>query len=156
MEKIYVETTILGYLASRPSTRPHVAKRQKKTHQWWDEKRPFCRCFCSELVRLEAQAGDPKRAEERLKYLALLEMLENSQEGEKLAELFELQGPMPPTSVADAVHLASATLAGADFLLTWNCAHLANPSLLKILRPLAEDSGYRLPTVCTPEDMVGN
>ena len=154
MEIVYIETTILGYLASRPSPRQQIAKRQKVTHFWWHEKREACRCVSSELVRLEAREGNLEQARERLKYLEQVEIVELNQEVEELAEIFVQKGRMPLSSLADAVHLASATLAGAHILLTWNCAHLANPDLLKSLRPLADSLGYCLPRVCTPEELM--
>jgi len=155
MGTVYIETTILVYLASWPSSRVQIAERQKNTHRWWHESRKSFRCLSSELVRLECQAGDPGQARERLKYLEQLEMTEITLAAEELAEVFVKRGPMPSSSIADAVHLACAAMAQADVLLTWNCAHLANPDLLGSLRPLADSLGYCLPRVCTPEELMG-
>ena len=55
---------------------------------------------------------------------------------------------------SDAVHLAAATLSGADYLLTWNCRHLANAHVVKRLHKEAERRGWELPTVCTPLEMM--
>lgn len=57
---------------------------------------------------------------------------------------------------SDAVHLAAATLRGADYLLTRNCRHLANAHVVKRLHKEAEQRGWDLPTVCTPLEMMGD
>ena len=74
---------------------------------------------------------------------------------DELAEAFLSAGALPAKAKADAVHLAVATSHRVDYLLTWNCKHLANAEILSRLRPVAEQRGYRMPVVCTPLQLMG-
>lgn len=56
-------------------------------------------------------------------------------------------GSLPPTAKSDAIHLAVATIARADYLLTWNCRHLANAQILRRLERESIRFGWELPTV---------
>ena len=71
-----------------------------------------------------------------------------------MAGSFLSTGALPQTMLPDAVHLAAATLSGADYLLTWNCKHLANAHVLRRLRKEAEKQGWTLPDVCTPLELM--
>ena len=55
----------------------------------------------------------------------------------------------------DAAHIALATVHRMDVLLSWNCRHIANPAIQLRLRRLAERSGWALPAICTPYEMIG-
>ena len=62
---------------------------------------------------------------------------------------------LPPAVISDALHAATASLHQVDFLLTWNCRHLANPHLQKQLRAFITERGLTLPEICTPIEFVG-
>jgi hypothetical protein len=67
-----------------------------------------------------------------------------------IIRLFQLS----PKAYTDASHLALAIVHRMDYLLTWNCTHLANAVLQK---ELVEYCGYHqlhIPIVCTPETLV--
>ena len=72
-----------------------------------------------------------------------------------LAQVFLSAGPLPQKAKADAVHLAFASVYRINYLLTWNCKHLANAQIQWRLRPVAERHGYGLPIVCTPLQLMG-
>ena len=74
-------------------------------------------------------------------------------EAERLAEAF-LEAALPARAAIDAAHLSIATVCGAKYLLTWNCAHLANAQVLDRLEPIALRLGFALPRVCTPEELM--
>lgn len=78
-----------------------------------------------------------------------------SKDAVELAAQFLATGSLPPAARADAVHLAVATLAKADYLLTWNCRHLANAQILRRLEREAARRGWELPNVCTPLELMG-
>lgn len=59
---VYVETTIISYLAARPSRDLIMAARQQLTHEWWDRRRPAFYVYVSELVIAEAQWVTRKRS----------------------------------------------------------------------------------------------
>ncbi len=79
-----------------------------------------------------------------------------STEAEDLSQAFRATGALPPNAQTDAAHLAIATAAGADYLLTWNCRHLANAQILRRLEREALRHGWKLPHVCTPAELMGD
>lgn len=83
-------------------------------------------------------------------------MVETPDEAESLSAAFMATGALPPRAQSDAAHLAIATAVNADYLLTWNCRHLANAQILRRLEREAEKQGWRLPKVCTPPELMGD
>ena len=124
------------------------------TRDWWDNQRPLYDCVTSAETLREASAGDPLAAAERLKALAGFPLIEIGSEVEAAALSFLETGAIPETMRADAIHLAAASHAGADYLLTWNCRHLANAHVLRRLEKEAARQGWQLPTVCTPLELL--
>ncbi len=153
METVYLETTVVSYLVSRPSKELLVAARQQLTQDWW-ERRSVFDCFISDLVLVEAAEGDSEQAALRLQALEGIRRLAATAPGEELATAF-LAHVLPKKAAGDAAHLAIATVANVKYVVTWNCAHLANAQLLDRLEPIARAAGYRLPRVCTPEELMG-
>lgn len=151
---VYVETTIVSYLASRESRDTLLAAHQEITARWWRERGPLFALVVSELVYQEASAGDPVAAQKRLSLLSGLQVLAISEEAVRLADKLVAEGPIPRESDADALHIALAALAGVDYLLTWNCKHLANAALRFRIESLVEDNGYECPIICTPEELM--
>ena len=86
----------------------------------------------------------------------MLPRLAVSADAEELARLFLSTGCLPPKAARDAVHLAVATATAADYLLTWNCRHLANAQILRHLEREARRAGRLLPQVCTPLELMGD
>ena len=130
-----------------------MASDQKFAHEWWDKQRPKFLLYSSLLVRLEASRGDAAAAQRRLGYLngiTELEVLPGIEQLEAdLIRLFQL----PPRAAADAGHLALVILHRIDYLLTWNCTHLANASLQKDLMEYCHYHKLHVPIVCTPKSL---
>jgi hypothetical protein len=82
--------------------------------------------------------------------------LELNDEARELARGFLKAGLIPAKAVEDAFHVAIATLHGMDYLLTWNCRHIANAEIIRRLAEFCEGLGYELPTLCTPEQLMGD
>ena len=152
---IYVETSIISYLAARPSRDLITAARQQVTHTWWRERRPEFDLYVSQVVLAEAAAGDPQAATRRAELLAQLPLLDVTPEVAELAAALIEQTPLPPRAGADAVHIAIATYYGLDFLLTWNSAHIANAALRPRIEEVCRQSGFRPPVICTPDELMG-
>ena len=134
METVYIETTIVSYLAANPSREAILAAHQQLTRQWWQDQRPAYHCLVSGETLTEAARGDVEQARLRLEALQGLPVLPITAEVETLADAVLQSGSLPAAARSDAIHVAAATLAGVDFLLTWNCRHLANPHLQKQLQ----------------------
>jgi hypothetical protein len=78
----------------------------------------------------------------------------SSPEAVSLAERLAGSGPIPREHAADALHVAIAAVNGIDYLLTWNCKHLANALLRARIESLVEEAGYVSPIICTPEELM--
>jgi hypothetical protein len=63
---------------------------------------------------------------------------------------------MPIKAIADSLHVATAAFHGIDFLMTWNCAHIANAERIETVREIIRTSGYVPPVICTPDELMGN
>src|SRR5438046_502857 len=124
---IFIETTIPSDYISRPSRNLLQFARQELTREWWDARRHEFDLFTSQLVLDEASEGEPAKATERLKLLAGLELLDLNEQVEALATKLVGSGILPATAIRDASHLAAPGVHGMNFLLTWNCKHIANP-----------------------------
>jgi len=58
-------------------------------------------------------------------------------------------------AATDAAHIAIAAVHGMDFLLTWNCVHIANAAIAKALGSICREHAYECPVICTPEELMG-
>lgn len=154
MQTVYIETTIPSYLGAHPSRQEPMASHQKLTHRWWNDQRHKFLLYSSVLVRLEASRGDANAAQRRLAYLNGITELDVLPETVRLeADLIRLF-QLPPRAAADAGHLAMAILHRMDYLLTWNCTHLANATLQKELMDYCLYHKLHLPIICTPETLI--
>ncbi len=131
-----------------------IAAHQEITLQWWEQRAGAFALVISELVREEAGGGDPAAATERLAAIENLPILAVSNEAVALAEHLVTAGPIPNSSAADALHVAIAAVNGIDYLLTWNCKHLANAVHRHQIEALVQEAGYACPVICTPEELM--
>jgi len=154
-KRVYIETSIVSYLVARPSRDLVAAAHQQITVQWWDQRRADFALICSQLVIDEAARGDVHAAARRLEILAGIPMVVIDESAQDLAAKLLQHGALPSKAAADALHIAIATLADADFLLTWNCTHIANAEKLPLISQAVTGAGLRLPVICTPESLLG-
>jgi predicted nucleic acid-binding protein len=151
---VYIETSIVSYLAADPSRHSVTLRNQQLTHAWWNTRRDEYELFTSELVVSEAADGNPRLAQRRLALLAPIQLLDvEVMEAEQFANELRIRVPMPPQAYADAMHIAAAALRGMAHVLTWNCKHIANPRLQPRIRRVCEALGYNMPVLCTPADL---
>ncbi|PDO09205.1 MAG: hypothetical protein BLM47_13915 [Candidatus Reconcilbacillus cellulovorans] len=125
-ETVYIETTIPSYLAARPRRDVVVAGHQQITHDWWIHHKERFDLFISEAVIQEAVKGDPDAASRRMRYIADIPLLPITGEIIELAKQYLALLSIPLKSALDAVHLACCVKHKMDFMLTWNCKHLAH------------------------------
>lgn len=109
---LYLETTIIGYLASWPSRDLVTAANQQITHDWWRERRQSYDLYISDFVIVECAAGDANAAKERAGFLGDIAQLGVTDEVEKLAEELLRQIPLPDKAALDASHIAVAAVHG--------------------------------------------
>lgn len=151
---VYLETTVFGYLAMRVSSVLRVAANQQTTREWWENHRQRFDLFVSRFVVDECSDGDPVAAEERLVYLEGIPLLQLSDDVNSLAELLLNDVPLPEKAGIDALHITVAATNGIQYLLTWNCKHIANPHLRPRIEGLCRDLGYEPPVICTPQELL--
>jgi hypothetical protein len=150
-----LETTIASYLTARRSRNLIVAGHQELTIEWWRQHRQRFEVFISDLVLQEAARGDRKAASKRLAEMAGVKVLAMNEEARQLAREFIERRLIPEKAVDDAFHVAIATAQGMDFLLTLNCRHIANAENITPLQAACKDLGYEMPTLCAPEQLMG-
>jgi len=156
MARAYLETSVISYLVAWPSRDLVVAGHQQVTHDWWHSRRSSFDLYISQRVIDEAEGEDEEAAARRLTILSHLPLLDLNEEVVSLADDLVRERVFPETAAADAVHVAVATVHGMDFLLTWNCRHIANAEIVRAAMDICDDRGYEMPTICTPEELMGD
>lgn len=154
--KVYIETTVVSYLTARPSRDLIIAAHQQITQEWWDNRRGSFDLYVSQFVIRESGAGDAAMAQKRLEALEEISLLSISQEALALARALIEKGPIPEKAETDALHIAVAAANGMDYLLTWNCKHIANAEMQIGIGKLCRAAGFEPPVICTPEELLGS
>lgn len=151
--KVYLETTIVSYLTAWRSRDLVMAANQELTHEWWEGSRGAFDLFVSQAVLQECRAGDSGAAGRRMEILQDIPRLDMTEDVETLAANLMAGIPLPPKAKADALHIAIAAVNGMDYLLTWNCAHIANATLRSRIEAVCRAAGFGPPVICTPQEM---
>jgi hypothetical protein len=152
--KVYIETSILSYLTARPSNDIRVVANQNTTIEWWETRRSSFDVFISEFVIAEASLGNPVAAKKRLEAMAALPKLLTSNEVRGLAKVLISEGPIPAKAEVDAFHIAVAAVNGMEYLLTWNCTHIANAVMRPKIEKICRQQGIEPPMICTPQELM--
>ena len=153
-ESIYIETTVVSYFTSKPSRDIIVIAHQEITRQWWPAAIRRFNVFISEVVIEEAGSGDQEAAKKRLEELKDFPHLELNDKVEEMAQVYMEKLEISEKSFRDAAHLAIASVHDIDYLVTWNCAHLANGEVIKRLIKINGSFGIHTPIICTPEELM--
>jgi predicted nucleic acid-binding protein len=152
---VYIETSVFSYLTAWRSPKLVMAANQEATRDWWDSRRPQFDLFVSTIVVLEASAGDPDAAKRRTNEIGDLPVLDVSVEVELLAAQLLSGAALPEKAKADALHIAVAAVHGVNYLLTWNCKHIANAAKRPAIEAICRMAGYEPPIICTPLELMG-
>ncbi len=152
--KVYLETTIVSYLTAWRSPQLVMAANQEATRDWWDGRKNDFDLFISQAVIEEASVGDREAARRRLEVLGGIPELDVSDEARELAKQLVAKVPLSPNAEVDALHIALATTHGMDYLLTWNCRHIANAALRHRVEAVCRSAGYQPPIMCTPLELM--
>ncbi|MFM2003813.1 MAG: hypothetical protein RI963_3239 [Planctomycetota bacterium] len=152
---VYFETTVVGHIAARQQSEIIVAARQLSSCRWWAGRDKY-RIFVSQVVIDECSAGDATAASERLDLLADKEVLAITAEAKSLASELMLRHGIPHSEPRDALHISLAAVHGIDYLLTWNFRHIANAETRATIEQICRDCGYRPPSICSPDELMGD
>jgi predicted nucleic acid-binding protein len=138
---VYLETTIPSYLTARPSRDLLTAARQQLTSDWWEDRRHGFECVISQVVLDECGIGNAEAANRRLEKISGLSLLVTTPAAIELAARLIESGLVPKEASDDALHIATATVHEAAYLLTWNFKHIANATKMKDLRDMCSSLG---------------
>ena len=152
--KLYIETSVISYLAARPSKDVVVAGQQASTQRWWKEKRRNYQLFASKLVWQEAGEGNVHAVHRRLKFMRALRWLQVTSEVLQLSEALVESKALPPNAADDATHIALGAAYRMEFLLTWNFTHINNPATEEQVRIVCRRHGFHCPVICTPDQLL--
>ena len=147
---VYIETTIPSYyFDSRPSLEFEI----DRTREWWNEERYNYELVTSEVVLAELDHPRNPYREGCLSLIDGLPALQVTDEVSEIAEVYIARTIMPRSKVLDSLHLAIASYYRVDFLLTWNCRHLANANKYHAIRQVNAELGLFVPILTTPYDL---
>lgn len=154
MDAVYIETSIVGHLRQKPSSQVVTAARQLLTHQWWNEERFRYQLDASQFVIDEAAAGDSTLASECLVLLEGIPLLSLDPVVAEIADEILSRAILPASVRTDALHIALVAYHRIQYLLTWNCRHIANARILPRIHSVLNDLSIPIPFVCTPEELL--
>ena len=147
---VYIETTIPSFHCE-VRAEPEMAFRRDITRRWWEHERPGFDLCTSFLTLDELGNGEFPGKEDALRLLDGLHILEITGEVKSIANIYVRHQLMPGRDMADALHIALAVYYRVDFLLTWNCRHLANPNKTRHFQVINGEMGYWSPIITTPD-----
>ena len=153
-QKIYIETSVVSYLVSSPSTNIVTAGHQSATRDFWRTLSDFS-VYISDIVIQESSKGDKFQAKNRLEALTGFPVLEIDDQTKELARLLLRGNAVPEKYPEDALHIAVAARHGIDVIVTWNFKHINNPFTRMMVRQLIENNGFVCPEICSPDEFIG-
>ena len=151
-KSVYLETSLISYLTNRPSRDIVTAGHQVITRDWWETRRDHFELF---VVKDEVAQGTPEAAAARLAALEGIQLLDVTDTVINFAEGLISNRIVPAKAATDALHIGLACVNETDYLLTWNCTHIANAQCFRAITAHCEDRGYVAPIICTPEELSG-
>ncbi|MCD4726517.1 MAG: type II toxin-antitoxin system VapC family toxin [Pirellulales bacterium] len=152
--KIYIETSIPSFYCTT-RTDPESVACKGWTQHWWDFKREGCKVFTSEVVIEELENGDYPTKQEALSLIDGIPILTVEPAVLEITKTYTRHFLMPDKPMGDAMHLALASFHQCDFLLTWNCQHLANANKFQHIRRVNSMLGLFIPSLVTPLELLG-
>jgi hypothetical protein len=152
---VYIETTIPSFYHDLRTPADIIARRDW-TRLWWSKAQNLYRLVTSVAVLEELEGGIPEHAEARLALVRELPLLPIDSAVGEIVDAYIRHKLMPANPRGDALHLALASYHKCDFLLTWNCLHLANANKFGHIRRVNTLLGLFAPTLSTPLELLGD
>ena len=153
-KKVYVETSVISYLTALPSNDLRAMANQNSTLEWWQTQGGKYELLISEFVIGEASMGNPEAAQRRLIAVSDLAELEANEAVRMLGKALIHNHALPEKAEIDAYHVAIAAVHGVEFLLTWNCTHIANAATRPRIEATCRRLGFEPPIICTPLELM--
>jgi hypothetical protein len=153
MPSVYIETTIPSFYHSTRKSIQALAWRAQ-TRIWWDRHRASYELCTSDAVLVELGNAPTDRAEPRIRLMEGVRVLSPSADVQRIAAYYMDNRLMPRSAGLDALHVAFASVHGIDFLLTWNCKHIANDNKTEHLAVLNKRLSLPIPIMSTPYTLI--
>lgn len=147
---VYLDTTIISYLFDG---RPELQSYVNVTQEWWQKESQNFNIFSSNETIVELRRGNYPHQKQALDFVENITLLPRTIEVEKAAEIYVQKLVMPRDTEGDAIHLAYVSVYKIDFLLTWNCKHLANAGKKHHIRHINTLLGLYIPEIITPLEL---
>jgi predicted nucleic acid-binding protein len=151
---VYVEKTIFSFYHDRRQE-PEILARREWTREWWDNCRQRYEPLTSAAVLAELDQGTLQHRKEAFAMAQTLPALPVDEELMEIVEVYIEHRVMPDDPLGDALHLALASFHKFDYLLTWNCKHLANANKFGHIRRVNAILGLHVPELVTPLELIG-
>jgi hypothetical protein len=152
--KAYIESSVVSYYVARASRDVVVLAHQEITRGWWKDCLPQYEPCISEVVLEEVRRGDPEAAAGRINAISAFTLLPITAGVEALAAVYVRDLQFPEKALRDALHIALASAHAVDYLVTWNCAHIASAHIRRGLAEINTREGVSVPVICTPEELM--
>ena len=146
---LYLDTTIPSYYYDQRKSLD-IRYRRKITRDWWNNEKDFFSLYISELVLVELQRGNYPQKEKVIRLVKNVSILPIVSEIEDIVREYLKNFLMPRIDVGDAFHLAYASFFKIDYLLTWNCNHLANVNKKRHIEAINRKLKLFVPEIITP------
>lgn len=147
---VYLDTTIPSYYFDKRESLQYPCE---ITRKWWNEERQNFNIFISPETIAELSRGDYPEKGKILEFVSQLEPLEPWPEINQIVDYYIENTLMPKDERGDAVHLAYASYYKIDFLLTWNCNHLANANKKQHIKIINVKLDLFTPEIITPLEL---
>ncbi len=151
-KKVYIETSIPSFYYE-VRTEPEMIAMKEWTRKWWDDYKDSYLLVTSEAVLDELKDGDYPNKDKILNLANGLPLLPIESSIVDIVETYIKRKVMPADPVGDALHLALASHHKCDFLLTWNCNHIANANKFDHIRRINTLLGLYIPSLVTPLEL---
>ena len=154
MQTVYIESTVISYYTARRTRDLIAAAHQEITWEWWETALPLLQPFVSQIVFDEVSRGDTAAAQRRTEAVDGFSVLAMTPDVAGLADIYFNALDIPEKARNDSFHLALAVCHGMDYLVTWNCAHIAAGRVKGIVESINRERAYQTPIICTPEELL--
>jgi len=154
MSTVYIETTIPSYLVARRSRDLVTAAHQQITHEWWETAPDRFDLYVSQAVLDEISRGDPRYVAKRMEIIGDLNALAFTEDVGFLIREYQARLVLSGSAATDLAHFAYSVAYNMDYLVTWNCRHIANGQVIKRLSKANHELGRPTPVIVTPEELL--
>ncbi len=155
MQKIYIETSVISFKTSRLNDNIDTCRMQLKTKRFWEYATKHFETYISDVVIAEIEKGDKAASIKRLKTIENFKAIETTLEAIKLSEKYLKLLKLPDKASLDALHIAIACIYKMDFLVTWNCKHIANGEFIRKINDYNNKYKIYNSIIVTPDFLLG-